>query len=292
MRFPRLALLFVLVATVVLAANASHHQFSNISVTSYVDDMVAAPAYSQALNSAADKSRCADIPISFTFLATTVAPAAISNDISGTSYQGLGNTVIHKCSGTNDATMVLAHSSRSVSIQFPAPIPGSIIVAGPPSFAGGTAFQSQPFFNVRNVLNSGAIIATSPATDFYTRMVVNDLNAPDGHNYGLRYHPNDGACPLDLPCAPDLDAPTIADMNLPVETSWLRVHFMPAPYPSQPWSPSNAAKWLVDGEQLDTASSLYQRGTLHIKTKSGGDGAHQGQYAMPFQILITALGPI
>jgi len=48
----------------------------------------------------------------------------------------------------------------------------------------------------------------------------------------------------------------------------------------------------VDGEQLDTASGLYQRGTLHIKTKSGGDGAHQGQYAMPFQILITALGPI
>ena len=244
------------------------------------------------LNSGAAKNSCTDIPISITFLATTVAPAAISNDISGTPYQGLGNEIIHKCYGSNDATMVLAHSSRSVSIQFPAPIPGSIIVAGPPSFAGGTAFQSQPFFNVRNVLNSGAIIATSPATDFYTRMVVNDLNAPDGHSYGLRYHPDDGTCPLDLPCAPDLDAPTIADMNLPVETSWLRVHFMPAPNPSQPWSPSNAAKWLVDGEQLDTPSGLYQRGTLHIKTKSGGDGAHQGQYAMPFQILITALGPI
>jgi len=245
------------------------------------------------LNSAAANHGCADIPISFTFLATTVAPAAISNDISGTPYQGLGNTVIHICSGTNDATMVLAHSSRSVSIQFPEPIPGSIIVAGPPSFAGGPAFQSQPFFNVRNVLNSGKITATSPATDFYTRMVVNYLDAPDGHSYGLRYHPDDSACPLGiLPCAPDLDAPTIADMNQPVETSWLLVHFMPAPNPSQPWSPSNAAKWLVDGEQLDTASGLYQRGTLHIKTKSGGDGAHQGQYAMPFQILITALGPI
>ena len=245
------------------------------------------------LNSAAANHGCADIPISFTFLATTVAPAAISNDTSGTPYQGLSNTVIHICSGTNDATMVLAHSSRSVSIQFPEPIPGSIIVAGPPSFAGGPAFQSQPFFNVRNVLNSGKITATSPATDFYTRMVVNYLDAPDGHSYGLRYHPDDSACPLGiLPCAPDLDAPTIADMNQPVETSWLLVHFMPAPNPSQPWSPSNAAKWLVDGEQLDTASGLYQRGTLHIKTKSGGDGAHQGQYAMPFQILITALGPI
>ena len=246
------------------------------------------PAYSKALNSAAANHGCADIPISFTFNA--IASAAILNDIQAP-YQGLGNEVIHKCSGTNDATMVLG-SSRSVSIQFPEPIPGSIIVAGPPSFAGGAAFQSQPFFNVRNVLNSGRIIATSPATDFYTRMVVNYLNAPDGHSYGLRYHPDDGACPGDLPCAPDLDAPTIADMNLPVETSWLRVHFMPAPNPSQPWSPTNAAKWLVDGEQLDTASGLYQRGTLHIKTKSGADGEHQGQYAMPFQILITALGPI
>jgi hypothetical protein len=188
---------------------------------------------------------------------------------------------------------VLANSKRFVSIQFPKPIPGSIIAAGPPSFAGGLAFQSQPFLNVRNVLNSGAITATSPATDFYTRMVVNDLNAPDGHSYGLRYHPDDGTCPNDLPCAPDLDAPTVEDMNLPVETSWLRVHFMPAPYPSQPWSPSNAAQWLVDGEQPDTApTGLYQRGTLNIKSKSGGDGAQEGQYAMPFKILITALGPI
>jgi hypothetical protein len=250
------------------------------------------PAYSLALNSAAAK--CADIPISFTFLATTVAPAAVSNDISGTPYQGLGNEVIHKCYGTNDATMVLAHSSRSVSIQFPDPIPGSIIgAAGPPSFAGGPAFQSQPFFNVRNVLFSGAITATSPATEFYTRMVFNYLNAPDGHSYGLRYHPDDTACPVgSFPCATDLDAPTVTDMNQPYETSWLLVHFMPAPHPSDPWSPSNAAKWLVDGEQLDSASGLYQRGTLNIKSKSGGDGAQQGQYAMPFQILITALGPI
>src|SRR6516162_6283559 len=128
MRFPRLVLLFAFVVTVVLAANASHHLLSNISVT---------PVYSRVLNSGAAKNSCTDIPISITFLATTVAPAAISNDISGTPYQGLGNTVIHICSGTNDATMVLAHSSRSVSIQFPEPIPGSIIVAGPPSFAGG-----------------------------------------------------------------------------------------------------------------------------------------------------------
>jgi hypothetical protein len=163
------------------------------------------PAYSKALNSAAANHGCADIPISFTFVATTtVATAAISNDIAEKPYQGLGNEVIHICSGTNDATMVLANSKRFVSIQFPGPIPGSVLMAGPPSFAGGPAFQSQPFLNVRNVLNSGKITATSPATDFYTRMVFNDLNAPDGHSYGLRYHPDDSACPGD--CAPDLDA--------------------------------------------------------------------------------------
>jgi hypothetical protein len=252
------------------------------------------PAYSKAINSAAASHGCTDIPINLTFVAIT--GAAISNDISGTPYQGLGNEVIHICSGTNDATMVLARSNRSVSIQFPEPIPGSVLMAtGPPSFAGGPAFQSQPFFNVRNVLNSGQITATSPATDFYTRMVVNYLPAPDGNSYGLRFHPDDSACPGDLPCAPDLDPPNVADMNLPVETSWLRVHFVPAPYPSQPWSLSNAAKWYVDGEQLDTAvppTGLHQRGTLNIKSKSGGDGAQEGQYAMPFQIMITALGPI
>jgi hypothetical protein len=243
----------------------------------------------------AGSTKCADINVSFTFLTTSVAPAAIWNDVASP-YQngvaGVGNTVIHRCYGTNDATMALNRSQRSVWIQVPAPIPGSIIVAGPPSFAGGAAFQTQPFFNVRNVLNSGAITSSSPATDFYTRMVVNSFAAPDGNSYGLRFHPDDGVCPGDLPCAPDLDPPTIADMNLPVETSWLRVHYMPPPSPSQPWSSSNTAKWLVDGERLDTSSGLYQRGTIHIKTKSGGDGSHEGQYAMPFQILITALGPL
>jgi hypothetical protein len=240
-------------------------------------------------------STCTDIPISYTFLSTTVAPTTIWNDVAGP-YQngvaGVSNTVIHRCFGTNDATMLLKSSRRFVWMQFPAPIPGSIIVAGPPSFAGGPAFQTQPFFNVRNVLNSGSITSSSPPTDFYTRMVINTLAAPDGNSYGLRYHPDDSACPGDLPCAPDLDPPTIADMNLPVETSWLKVHYMPPPNPSQPWSSSNTAKWLVDGEQLDTSSGLYQRGTLHIKTHSGGDGNHEGQYAMPFQILITALGPL
>jgi len=54
---------------------------------------------------------------------------------------------------------------------------------------------------------------------------------------------------------------------------------------------SNTAKWLVDGEQSDTPSGLYERGTLFLHSSHGAD-IHEGQYAMPFQILITALGPL
>ena len=238
-------------------------------------------------------TKCTDIPVSFTFLGTSVAPAAMWNDVASP-YQngvdGVNNTGIHRCFGTNDATMLLKSSRRFVWIQFPAPIAGSNIVAGPPSFAGGPAFQSQAFFNVRNVLNSGSINSASPATDFYSRM-VSQLPGPDGNSYGLYFHPDDGACPGDLPCAPDLDAPSLPNMNGPVEASWVKVHFIPAPNPTQPWSLSNTAKWLVDGEQSDTPSGLYERGTLFLHSSHGAD-IHEGQYAMPFQILITALGPL
>ena len=187
----------------------------------------------QSQNAKPGSTKCTDIPVSFTFISTTVAPATLSNDVSS-AYQngvdGVSNTVIHRCYGTNDATMLLRNSGRSVVMQFPAPIPGSLIVAGAPSFAGGAAFQSQAFFNVRNVLNSGSITSTSPATDFYTRMVI-QLPGPDGKNYGLYFHPDDGACPGDLICVPDLDAPSIPNMNAPVEASWVRVHFIPPPSP-------------------------------------------------------------
>lgn len=241
---------------------------------------------------AAPPTKCTDLPVSFAFLSTTAAPAAIWNDTVSpykNGVDGVSNTVIHRC-GTNDATMLLKNSKRFVWIQVPAPIPGSLIVAGPPSFAGGPAFQSQAFFNVRNVLNSGTITSASPATDFYTRM-VSQLPAADGNSYGLYFHPDDGACPGDLPCAPDLDAPSLPAMNSPVEASWVKVHFMPPPNPTQPWSLSNTAKWLVDGEQPDASSGSYERGTLFLHPSHGAD-THEGQYAMPFQIMITALGPL
>ncbi|MBI3667570.1 MAG: hypothetical protein HY236_15310 [Acidobacteria bacterium] len=236
------------------------------------------------------KGTCTDIPVSYTFLSTTVAPAAIWNDVPNKPYQngvdGVANAVIHRCFGTNDATMVLAHSKRYVWIQVPTPIPGSIIVNPAPSFAGGAPFQSQAFFNVRNILGS-----TDPY--FYTSM-ASQFPAPDGHTHHLRLLPDPGACPLDLVCVPNIHGGILPDSNLPVETSWVRVHYMPPPNPAQSWSLSNTAQWIVDGELADTVYPLlYERGTLHIESsKGGGSETHEGQYSMPLQILITALGPI
>jgi len=76
-------------------------------------------------------TNCSDLSVSFAFLSTTVAPAAIWNDIASP-YQngvdGVSNTVIHRCYVTNDATMLLTHSKRFVWMQVPAPLAGSIIL--------------------------------------------------------------------------------------------------------------------------------------------------------------------
>ncbi|HSB14275.1 MAG TPA: hypothetical protein VLE22_07430 [Bryobacteraceae bacterium] len=228
-------------------------------------------------SSAAPRTGCQDLPISYTFLSTTAAPAAIWNDDPTKPYE---NGSIHRCGSnpTNDATLVLAHSKRSVWIRVPNPFPNSNIVNPPPSFAGGAPFQSQAFFNVRNLLGS-----KDPY--FYTSM-ASQFPAPDGKTHHLRLLPDAWACPGDLVCVPNIHGGILADSNLPVETSWVRVHYMPPPNPSQPWSLSNTAQWIVDGELADTVyPSLYERATLH-------NGTHEGQYSMPLQILITALGPL
>ena len=246
-------------------------------------------ASAQTRSSTAAKSQCHDIPISYTFLSTTVASAAIWNDDPTKPYEngkdGVGNALIHRCAGTNDATLALARSKRSVWIRVPNPFPNSNIVNPPPSFAGGAPFQSQAFFNVRNILGS-----TDPY--FYTGM-ASQFPAPDGYTHHLRLLPDAGACPEDLVCIPDIHSGILPDSNLPVETSWVRVHYMPPPNPSLPWSLSNTAQWIVDGELVDSVyPASYERATVHKKGKGGNGESHEGQYSMPLQILITALGPL
>ena len=65
-----------------------------------------------------------------------------------------------------------------------------VLVLGPVLLLGGAGWARAAVmeYGNENVLNSGAITSTSPATDFYTRMVI-QLPAPDGNSYGLYFHP-------------------------------------------------------------------------------------------------------
>ena len=148
-------------------------------------------------------------------------------------------------------------------------------------------FQSTGVFvNVRNILLAGtgeAITSTSGPTVFYTRMAM-IFSAPDGNTYRLDFHPDDSVCPGDLACSPDKDPPTYAQLNLPNETSWAKVTFTPA-------TTNSAATWLVDGELTDMPSGALERATLAL-VKPSGAIVQEGQYSMPFRILITALGPL
>src|SRR5262249_45939390 len=123
------------------------------------------------------KPICSDLPVSVSFVPTIAAPAAILNDLSNTPYQaGVDHVgaVIHyqsSCDGTRDMTLNLLSNStpRALSMQFPNPIAGSIILGGPPSFAGGPAFLAKAFLNVRNIL--AYPMSPTPAT-FYTKVIV------------------------------------------------------------------------------------------------------------------------
>ena len=209
-------------------------------------------ALALALTSSAKASgRCTDIPLSMTFVATTAAPAAMWNDSATSAYQdGVDgvSAAIHVCSGTYDAVLMIgSRSNRTVWMQYPTAIPSSIIVAGPASFAGAAAFQTQPpTINIHNILGHTAL-TPGTAASFYTR-VVGSFPGPDGVTYYLRFHPDQSACPVGATCVPDLlNETNPANINQPVETAWASVSYTPRD-PTQPWSTTNADKWIVDGE--------------------------------------------
>ena len=242
-------------------------------------------------------AQCSDVPISVTFMATTAAPAALSNDLPTSAYtngvDGVG-AVIHynmDCSGTRDATLNLGSSKRALVIQFPSPIPGSIIVAGPPSFAGGSAFAVQNFINIRNIVgyNSPGITPGVAAT-YYTKITSSNIVGPDHNSYDLVLFPDNSTCPAI--CVATNDGTTL-NHNSPVQAAWSKVTYTPRDT-SQPWSLTNADTWVVDGEMTSNeppeTSNVYERATLFLVGRKGT--THYGQYSMPFKILVTALAPL
>jgi hypothetical protein len=239
---------------------------------------------------AAKPPRCSDVPITLTFVPTGVvaAPAAIWNDDPMKVYQdgvdGVG-AVIHTCSGTGDVTLGLKRSMRSLMIQFPSAIPGSIIDGGPVSF-DPNPFATQAFVNIRNIVGYGL---PSGTTTYYTRVVFS-FDGPDGATYKLAFFPHDEHCPVPGLCAAALNEQVDPDaVNQPVETAWAKVTYTPA-------SGSSPDTWVVDGTLTDNEPGpvvYYERGTIFkITNKSGSFGPHYGQYSMPFKILVTALAPL
>lgn len=242
------------------------------------------------------QNNCANVPISVAFIPSSIT--AITSD-NGTVYQegvdGASNTVIHfqsDCNGSHDATMDLPTQGkkvkRKVSFQFPAAIPDTNIDQPSPSFAPGSAFLTPVFMNIRNLTGIGFIPQDQP-TVYYTRMIF-EFKAPDGNTYRLVFDPDSAAeCPAGAICNTNFGGPDPLSRNSPVQTAWVKVTHTPPTNPSQPWSPTNADTWLVEGTL--TSSTNPSDPTIERSTLVGpvGSNLHFGQYSMPLQILITAL---
>ena len=250
-----------------------------------------------AMASGARPSRCTDVPISVTFMATTATPAAISNDLPTTAYSdGVDgvSAVIHynmSCDGTRDATLNLNTSKRAMVLQFPNPIAGSIIAGGPPSFAGGSGFAVQNFLNIRNIVGYNTPgITPGVAATYYTKITSSNIVGPDRNSYDLVIFPDNSTCPAICSSTNDGTTPL---HNSPVQAAWAKVTYTPRDT-SQPWSLTNADNWTVDGEvttnEPPETSNIYERATLFLVGRKGN--THYGQYSMPFKILVTALAPL
>ncbi|HEY6930838.1 MAG TPA: hypothetical protein VJA66_14260 [Thermoanaerobaculia bacterium] len=184
-----------------------------------------------------------------------------------------------------------------MSMQFPNPISGSILVGGPPSFAGGSAFAAQPFINIRNIVghNTPGLTPSSGSTQgvaatYYTKVTFNYIVGPDRNSYLLTIFPDNATCPAICASTGDSTSPL---HDSPVQAAWSQVTYTPRDV-SQPWSLTNTDSWVVDGEgtsnEPPATSTTPERGTLYLEGKRSP--THYGQYSMPFKVIVTALGPL
>jgi len=220
-------------------------------------------------------SRCTDIPVRVTLYNNAVTnpstgattPSAVRSD-GGGEYT---TASIKVCSGTND--VVTTTGSRTFTFGFPSPIPGSIIEAVP-AWVPGTYVVSGSI-NVKNILYSKEPFATM-AGSFFT--------LSGGHvSYRLGFK---GLSP-DLPNAPNLeDGGHTPGDNIPFPSSPVVV--FPA-YPDT-CGPGNMPRWLVRATSPNSPGTTMELGTLHTDFSGRNpDGVHQGQYSLPFEMLIEAM---
>ena len=229
----------------------------------------------------APAAKCQDIPLRVTLYTNAVVnpstgattPAAITSD-GGGEYTSANIMV---CAGTYDAVTNLSGTKRTFTFSFPSPLTGSVVEAVPTWVPGSLPVAG--WINIRNILfnkGSNQPFATMAGSTFN---VIGDRTT---YRLGFKgYIPG-------MPNAPNIhgDPDTIQADNTPFTTSPVIV------YPTYPVSCGTGAMptWLVRGTSPNPPGTEIQVGTLHKNPSTPRDSeVHEGQYSMPFEMLIEAL---
>lgn len=209
-----------------------------------------------------------DVPLEVTIVPITDGVLFADNKgVYKDGVDGVSNTVIRRCSGSNDATMSLGTSRRSVGFDF-SDAAGSISYTNWPTWArnpDGTyaQFATKPFLNVRNILwgRNGGVSPVDNRYTFQTRLSIGYIKGlGDKSDYVLRFMPDGLAVPYPNP----LQVPP-ADVNEPNDTVPVTV------------VDDGACTWTV------TVDAPYVA-TLYKTTTE----THAGQFYMPFQLQLKA----
>ena len=229
----------------------------------------------------ASAAKCQDIPLRVTLYTNvvvdpstgTTTPAAITSD-GGGEYTSANIMV---CAGTYDAVTNLSGTKRTFTFSFPSPLTGSVVEAVPTWVPGSLPVAG--WINIRNILfnkGSNQPFATMAGSTFN---VIGDRTT---YRLGFKgYIPG-------MPNAPNIhgDPDTIQADNTPFTSSPVIV------YPTYPGSCGTGAMptWLVRGTSPNAPGTEVAVGTLHKRPSSSRESeVHEGQYSMPFEMLIEAL---
>jgi len=210
----------------------------------------------------------------------TILSGVLYGDAKGGVYtegvDGVYNTVVWACPGaSNDATMGLITSRRSLGFTFPSPITDSVI-GDAPAWAN-SSFLAKPFMNVRNILWGRKNFCTTPCT-FTTRIGFSYISGPgdNGTNYRL----------VHAPLLTDSLVFGTTEENSPNFTTPATVEDIPGN--CRTVSGGSFDKWIVTVDSSvgtpDPASSV---GTL-MRDVNNGSAVQSGQYSMPFKLMIEA----
>ena len=218
-------------------------------------------------------AKCQDIPLQVTIYNNAVDPVTGATTPSAIQSDGGGvYSASIKC-GTNDAVLNLGGTKRTFEFFFPIPIAGSVIQQSVPKWVPGV-YATSGWINVRNITFSKQPFATMAGSTFRSPWTVRPI--------GLGFK---GQSP-DLPNAPNLDDPgEDAGRQHPLPSSSVIV------YPTYPTvcGAGSMPTWHVWATSPNSPGTILTVSTLHkMPSNPHGTEVPEGQYTMPFEMLIEA----